>query len=48
MKKPSHKPARDNVTAQPITPARLQSVRGGATAIEYGLLVAPRDPTAVE
>ncbi|MGH9887999.1 MAG: Flp family type IVb pilin [bacterium] len=48
MKKPSQKPARDKVTAQPITPARLQSVRGGATAIEYGLLVAPRDPTAVE
>lgn len=46
MKKPSQKSARDKVTTQLITPARLQSVRGGATAIEYGLVVAPRDPTA--
>jgi hypothetical protein len=36
------------VSANPLTPALLQRVRGGATAIEYGLIAAPRDTSVIE
>jgi hypothetical protein len=39
MKKVSRN--RDRVMAAAVAAADLQHVRGGATAIEYGLLVAP-------
>jgi hypothetical protein len=48
MRKKVQKPARDT---RPVTQACLQRVRGGATAIEYGLIAAAhpddinREPT---
>ena len=46
MRKTAQKPAREVVNVKPVTPACLQQVRGGATAIEYGLIAAiTREPT---
>lgn len=48
MKKRVQKPARDTATVNPVTEACLERVRGGATAIEYGLLVAVPAATSLE
>ena len=36
----------DRAATSPLSACELQRVRGGATAIEYGLLLAPKDPDA--
>jgi hypothetical protein len=43
MRKSTQKPAREVVNVNPVTPVCLQRVRGGATAIEYGLIAAQDD-----
>jgi hypothetical protein len=48
MKKIAQKPARDTVPANALSRAVLQRVRGGATAIEYGLIAAPGDASSTE